>query len=96
MSQRRVVITGMGVISALGDSREEFWSALAEGRSGIQPIEGVDRSLLRFQNGAEVRGYNPLRYFGEKEASLLDRFAQFGVVAAREAIADSGMCFRPR
>ncbi|HUJ50021.1 MAG TPA: beta-ketoacyl-[acyl-carrier-protein] synthase family protein, partial [Bryobacteraceae bacterium] len=87
----RVVVTGLGVISALGNNSCEFWQALAEGRSGIAPLEGVDRSLLRFQNAAEVRNYDAARYFDEKEVGLLDRFAQFAAVAAREAIADSGI-----
>jgi nodulation protein E len=87
----RVAVTGVGAISALGTTAFEFWCALSEGRPGIEPIEGADRSLFRFQNGAEVRGYDPARYFDEKEASMLDRFAQFGVIAAREAIADSGI-----
>jgi len=95
MSNRRVVISGVGVISALGANRMEFWDAISKGRPGIHPIEGMDRSLIRFQNGAEVRGYNCCQYFDEKDASLLDKFAQFGVVAAREAVADSGIEFSP-
>lgn len=93
MPPRRVVVTGLGVICALGENRCEFWDALAAGRSGVRPMELVDRSLLRFPNGAEVAGYDPARYFDEKALSLLDRFAQFGVQAAREAVADSGIEF---
>ena len=89
--QRRVVVTGLGVISALGGTSGEFWQALQAGRSGIAPIEAVDRALLRFSNGAEVRNYSPARHFDEKEIGLLDRFAQFGAIAAREAIAAAGM-----
>jgi nodulation protein E len=89
--QHRVVVTGAGVISALGHNRGEFWQALAAGRPGIQPLQAVDRGLLRFPNGAEVQGFDPSRYFEEKEIGLLDRFAQFGVVAAREAIAQAGI-----
>ena len=95
MGMRRVVITGVGVISALGCKRQSFWEALTAGRPGIHPIEGIDRSLIRFQYGAEVRNYDPLSHFDEREASLLDRFAQFGVIAAREAVADSGIEFTP-
>ncbi|MGD0435797.1 MAG: beta-ketoacyl-[acyl-carrier-protein] synthase family protein [Bryobacteraceae bacterium] len=87
----RVVVTGLGVISALGHNRSDFWKALSEGRSGIAPLTSVDRALLRFQNGAEVRDYDPARYFDEKEIGLLDRFAQYGVVAAREAISDAAV-----
>ncbi len=64
---------------------------MQQGRPGIAPLEQVDRSLLRFGNAAEVRGWDPLRYFDEKEIGLLDRFAQFGAVAAREAVADAAI-----
>jgi nodulation protein E len=87
----RVVVTGLGVISALGHNRSDFWTALSEGRSGIAPLTSVDRALLRFQNGAEIRDYDPTRHFNEKEIGLLDRFAQYGVVAAREAISDAAI-----
>lgn len=87
---RRVAITGIGVISALGPGREEFWSSLAQGCSGIGPIEAADRTQLRFQNGAEVRGYDPREHFEERRADLLDRFAQFALIAAREAVEDAG------
>jgi nodulation protein E len=87
----RVAVTGLGVISALGGNSGVFWRALQAGRSGIAPITAVDRALLRFPNGAEVRDFAPAQYFDEKEIGLLDRFAQFGVIAAREAIAESGI-----
>src|SRR5215471_16361896 len=88
---RRVVITGLGAISALGRNAQEFWCALSTGRSGIGPIELVDRSKLRFQNGAEVRGYKQCEYFEPKQTDYIDRFAQFAVIAAREAVADAGI-----
>ncbi len=88
---RRVVVTGAGVVSALGHNRQDFWHALCEGRSGIAPLQSVERGLLRFENGAEVRSWDPLHYFDEKDAGLLDRFAQFGVVAARDAVADANI-----
>lgn len=91
--QRRVVVTGLGVISALGHNGCDFWQALCEGRSGIGPIEAVDRKLLRFENGAEVRNWDPSCHFAEKEIGLLDRFAQFGVVAAREAVSSAGIAW---
>src|SRR5258708_30724836 len=86
---RRVVVTGIGVISALGLNGADFWQALCQGRSGIGPIETVDRTRLRFENGAEVRGYRPAEYFDEKTLMFLDRFAQFAVIAAREAVRDA-------
>ncbi len=91
MPRRRVAITGLGVIAAIGRNVEEFEESLRAGRSGIAPIELVDRSQLRFSNGAEVKGFNPLDYFSPKQAAMLDRFAQFALVAAREAMADAGL-----
>lgn len=91
MRQQRVAVTGLGVISAIGANAAEFWHSLRQGRCGIGPIEAVDRTQLKYQNGAEVRGFNPLAHFQKKQAELLDRFAQFALVAAREAIADAGV-----
>jgi hypothetical protein len=92
---RRVAITGMGAICALGRNTAEFAEALREGRSGIAPIESTDRSQLRFQNGAEVRGYSHQPYFDDRRADFMDRFAQFAVIAAREAVADAGVAWTP-
>ncbi len=91
MSRRRVVITGVGVVSALGRNAQEFWQSLAEGRPGIGPIKQLDVSSLRFQNGGEVHDFNPAEHFDQKEIDFLDRFAQFAMVAAREALKDSGV-----
>jgi nodulation protein E len=93
MAERRVAVTGIGVISSLGLDAQSFWNAVSHGRSGIRPIELIDRTQIRFQNGAEVPGYNPSAYFDDKEIGLLDRFAQFGVIAAREAVKDSGLAW---
>lgn len=81
----------MGVICGIGKNVGEFWQAICECRSGIAPIELVDRTKLRFQNGAEVKNYHARDYFTDREISLLDRFAQFGTIAAREAVAQSGI-----
>jgi nodulation protein E len=88
---RRVAVTGLGVISALGRSTEEFWEALREGRSGIAPIQAVDCSQIRFGNGAEVRNYSHRPHFEDKRADFLDRFAQFAIIAAREAVRDAAI-----
>ena len=88
---RRVVITGMGAISALGRDVPEFAASLFAGRSGIGPIQSADCSLLRFRNGAEVPDYCHKPYFEDRPADFLDRFAQFAVIAAREAVADAGI-----
>ena len=57
MGSRRVVVTGLGAISAIGRNASEFWQSLSEGRPGIAPIEAIDSTGFRFQNGAEVHGY---------------------------------------
>jgi len=91
---QRVVITGMGAVSALGHTAKETWAALREGRSGIGPITSLPRESLRFGIAAEVRDFDPLKHFDEKRVILLDRVSQFALVAAREAIAQSGIDFR--
>lgn len=91
MRERRVVITGMGVISAIGNNTAEFWRSLQTGCCGIRPIEAVDRAVLKYQNGAEVRGFDPRAHFPVKQVDKLDRFAQFAVVAAREALTDANL-----
>jgi nodulation protein E len=89
MPGRRVVVTGVGVISALGRNRTDFWGSLQDGRSGIGPIQAVQPSRLRYPMGAEVRGYDPKEYFVGRDSHQMDRFAQFALIAAREAIQDS-------
>src|ERR1700719_4851013 len=86
MTARRVAVTGVGVVSALGATFAEFWKALLRGESGIRPMTLVPPGSLRFPNAAEVRGFETSRYFDDKEAALVDRFTQFGAVAAREAL----------
>ena len=88
---RRVVVTGIGVICALGKDREAFQKGLREGRCGIGPITNTECLDLRFRNGAEVKCYDANDHFSPKEADMIDRFAQFAVVAAREAVCQSGI-----
>jgi nodulation protein E len=92
---RRVAITGVGAISALGRNAAEFAESLRQGRCGIGPIESADCSQLRFQNGAEVRGYSHQPYFDDRRADFMDRFAQFAVIAAREAVECAGIEWTP-
>lgn len=88
---RRVAVTGVGVVSALGANREEFWQSLTAGRCGIAPIEAVDCSELRFQLGAEVKHFDPSMWsLTAKDAAAMDRSTRFAVAAAAEAVADSG------
>jgi nodulation protein E len=95
MAPRRVAITGLGIISPLGLNLEENWKSLSEGRAAIAPIKGADCSTLRFKNGAEVTGYDPLKHFPGGKDAYIDRFAQFSVVAAREALRNSGLELTP-
>jgi nodulation protein E len=95
MADRRVAITGVGIICAAGSNVEEAWGSIQQGVTSIGPITSVDSSLIRFQNGAEVRNYDPFQYFEGSRADHLDRFAQFAVIAAREAVTDAGISFTP-
>jgi nodulation protein E len=95
MAPRRVAITGLGIISPLGLNLEENWKSLSEGRPAIGPIKGADCSTLRFKNGAEVTGYDPVQHFPGGKDAYIDRFAQFSVVAAREALQNSGLELTP-
>lgn len=97
MASRRVAITGLGIVSPLGLNLAENWESLRAGRSAIGPIQSVDIAKygIKFQNGAEVRGFDPLQYFQGGKDAQLDRFAQFSVVAAREAMRHSGLELTP-
>src|SRR6266567_620145 len=95
MSARRVAVTGLGVIGALGNNTSETWNAVSEGRSGIAPIHSIDLSKLRFRNGAQVCRYDPSKHFEANRAQLLDPFSQFAIIAAREALRDSGITLTP-
>jgi len=91
----RVVISGIGVLSSIGKNTPEFWGALKQGRVGVGPIQTADCSSLRFRNGAEVTDYDAAHYFERREAECMDRFAQFAVIAAREAVGDAGLEWTP-
>ncbi len=92
---RRVAVTGLGAISALGRDVPAFAEALRDGRSGICHIQSADMSQMRFRNGAEVHGYTHQPYFDDRRADFIDRFAQFAVIAAREAVASAGIEWTP-
>ena len=92
---RRVAITGVGAISSLGRTAAEFAESLRQGRPGIGPVESTDMSQMRFQNGAEVKNYSHQPYFDDRRADFMDRFAQFAVIAAREAVENSGVVWTP-
>lgn len=89
MSKKRVVVTGLGVLSPVGSGVEKFWNSLLEGKSGIRPITHFDASQLDCRICGDVIDYDPLHHFNTKEARHLARFVQFAVVASHEAIANA-------
>lgn len=91
MESKRVVITGLGAITPIGNTVDDFWTGLVNGVSGAAEITRFDSSLFKTHFACEVKGYDPLNYFDRKEANKCDLFSQFGQVAAEEAIADSGL-----
>lgn len=91
MELKRVVVTGIGAITPIGNTVEEYWNALIDGRSGAAPITQFDASLFKTKFACEVKNYNPNDFFDRKEARKLDLFAQYAMVATDEAIADSGL-----
>jgi len=86
---RRVVVTGLGAVTPLGITVEEFWSNVAAGRSGVGPITLFDASQLPTRFAAEVKGFDPTAFINKKDARKMDRFTQFAFVAAQQALADS-------
>lgn len=93
--RRRVVITGIGIVSPLGNDAPTTWSALLAGRSGIGPITKFDASAYSSRIAGEVRGFDPERYVERKEARKMDAFTHFAVAASKEAIEDAGFRIEP-
>jgi len=91
MTLKRVVITGLGTINPLGNNVPEFWDNLIKGVSGAGPITRFDASKFRTQFACEIKNYVPTDHFDRKEARKMDLYTQFGIIAAREAIKDSGL-----
>lgn len=91
MDRRRVVITGIGVIAAIGNDRNSFWNGVLEARSGAGPITYFDASAYRTRIAAEVKGFDPGSYLDRKEQRTIDLFSQYALVASDEAVNDSGM-----
>ncbi|HEV7465917.1 MAG TPA: beta-ketoacyl synthase N-terminal-like domain-containing protein, partial [Candidatus Dormibacteraeota bacterium] len=86
---RRVVVTGLGAITPLGNDWRSTWEACREGRSGVGPLTRFDPSEYPVRIAGEVKGFDPAAALGRKEARRTSRYIQFGLVAAREAAADS-------
>ena len=87
--ERRVVITGLGAITPIGNNTKEFWKGIKEGKCGIDEITHFDTTNFKVKLAAEVKGYNPEEYFDRKAAKRLDTFSQFEIIAAKEAWEDS-------
>ncbi len=88
---RRVVVTGMGALTPLGHSPDEFWRGLVQGRSGAAPITHFDTEHFATKFACELKGFDPLDYFDRREVRKMDPFAQYAVVAAIQAVEDSGL-----
>jgi 3-oxoacyl-[acyl-carrier-protein] synthase II len=93
MSKRRVVITGLGCVTALGESIDEFFNALCEGKSGITAIESFDTAAYPVHFGGEVKQFDPGKYMDVRDARRMDRFSQFALAAAKQAVKESGLDF---
>ena len=87
--ERRVVVTGLGAITPIGNNVEEFWKGIKEGKCGIDEITKFDTTNFKVKLAAEVKGYNPEEYFDRREAKRLDLYSQYAMIASREAWKDS-------
>jgi 3-oxoacyl-[acyl-carrier-protein] synthase II len=91
LNKRRVVVTGLGAVTPLGNTKDEFWRRLIAGESGVGPITVFDAADFRTRFAAEVKDFDPEALLGKRESRRMDRFSQFAVVAAKEALQDSGL-----
>ena len=89
--KRRVVVTGLGVVSPVGHTIDKFWNSLLEGKSGVKRLTRFDPSHYTCMIGAEITDFDPSSYLSPKELKRMDRFVQFAVVGAKKAVADSGI-----
>ncbi len=91
MDARRVVITGVGAVTPIGNTAEEFWTGLTEGKSGIGPITRFDASLLPTRIAGEVKGFDSLRYIDKKDDRKFDPFLKYAVACGVMAVEDAGL-----
>lgn len=91
MELKRVVVTGLGALTPIGNNVQEYWEGLVNGKSGSAPITYFDTSKFKTKFACELKNYNPEDYFDRKEVRRLDRFAQYALISSDEAIADSGI-----
>ena len=88
---RRVVITGMGLICGSGNTKEEVWSNLVAGHSGVGPVTRFDISAFPVRIASEIKGFDPLKFIEKKEVKKMDPFIHYAVAASQEAMDDSGL-----
>jgi len=91
MELKRVVVTGLGALTPIGNTLSEYWDGLKNGKSGAAPIKQFDASLFKTQFACEVKDFEVTDFIDRKEARKLDQFSQYAIVSAREAVADSGL-----
>jgi 3-oxoacyl-[acyl-carrier-protein] synthase II len=91
MQLKRVVVTGLGALTPIGNTVAEYWEGLKNGKSGCAPITYFDTEKFKTKFACELKGFDPLQFFDRKEVRKLDRFAQYALVSSDEAIADSGL-----
>lgn len=91
MTKRRVVVTGIGTINPIGHNVEETWKSIEEGKCGIAPISLFDTKDMKVTLAGEVKDFDVTKYIDKKEAKKMDRFIQMGMIAAKEAVTDSGL-----
>ena len=89
--ERRVVITGLGAITPIGNNVEEMWEGIKENRCGINEITLFDNTNFKTKLDAEIKNYNPLEHFDVRQSRRLDRSTQLAIIAAREAVSSSGI-----
>ena len=89
--ERRVAITGLGALTPIGNSTEDFWDGIKAGKCGIDQITKFDITNFKVKLAGELKGYNPEDYFERRQAKRLDKFSQYAMVASREAWKDSGL-----
>ena len=91
MELRRVVVTGLGALTPIGNTKDEYWDGLISGKSGAAPITYYDTDKFKTKFACEVKNFNPADFLDRKEARKMDKFAQYAMVAADEAIADANL-----
>jgi 3-oxoacyl-[acyl-carrier-protein] synthase II len=91
MKQRRVVVTGLGALTPIGNNVTEYWNGLVNGVSGAAPITHFDASNFKTQFACEVKNFEVTDFIPRKDARKMDRFTQYAMVAADEAVQDSGI-----